>query len=71
MATFDGLSHPPRIEHVASHDVLDLDSERSERRVDPFRSTNEEAHVVAGSQHRRCGVGANKARCSRDQDRMT
>ena len=60
IATSIGRSNKAGVKHVASDDVLDTESERSQRRVDPCRSTNEQSHVVAGSEHA-AAVGANGA----------
>ena len=68
LAPIDRRLHRGRIEHIPRHGVRFVDPERSERRADPLRSTNQETHGMAGPDHRRHCVRDNEARSACDED---
>jgi hypothetical protein len=52
IATLDRRLDGGLIEHIAGDGVNFVDPQRSERRLDPFRSTNQELDIVASPEHR-------------------
>jgi hypothetical protein len=53
IATLNRRVDRGRIEHIAGDSVNFVDPQRSERRLEPFRSTNQELDIVASPDHRR------------------